>query len=326
MTILIWIVRLTLGLIGLATLGLCGLALGAPFHWILALFGAWDRLIMVFGLVGLAAFWFGKWHIMTLVQAFALLALLFFNLRVPTLYPPSNFTEAEMAGGQTLAWANIHDNRLALKSFALLPEVKQAKAIGLGEVPEYSNLRELFPGIGHPEFVTPSKETWGVETLGCKVERPNGELAVFEGRNFGLKARCEGFTLIVLHLQNPTRGRGEGLRVRNRELATLAEAVKNEPGPVVIMGDFNTTPSAPPFYNLLQTAGLKRVACGGPAVGTWRPIGWSGTKLDRIPGLKVTIDHVLVRDVDVLACKVGSDVGSDHFPLMVTIAPPQSIN
>lgn len=323
LTILIWIVRLGLGFIGLTTLGLCVLALAAPFHWILALVGAWDRLVLVLALLGLGAFWLGKWRIMMIVQACAITALLFLNLRVPTLYVPTRVTEAKANQGLSLVWANIHDNRWALEGLASLPEAKRAKAIGLGEVPAYSNLRELFPSVDHPELTTPSKETWGVETLGCRVEKPTGDLSVYVSRNFGLKARCEGFTLFVLHLQNPTRGRGEGLRVRNLELAILAETVANEPGPVVVMGDFNTTPSALPFYQLLKRAELKRVACSGPVAGTWRPIDWAGTLLDRIPGLKVTIDHILVRDIDVLSCKVGPDVGSDHFPLLLTIGAPK---
>jgi endonuclease/exonuclease/phosphatase (EEP) superfamily protein YafD len=322
LTILAWIVRLALGLVGLATLGLCGLALAAPFHWILALFGAWDRLILVFGLVGLTAFWLGKWRVLAVLQGVAVLALLFFNVRVPTLYPPLSPQQGDATREMVLAWANIHDNRLALKSLSLIPEVKKAKVIGLGEVPAYSNLQALFPSAQHLELASPSKETWGVETLGCRVVRPNGELAVWAGRNFGLKARCDGFTLFVLHLQNPTRGRGQGLTVRNLELQVLAAAVAKEPGPVLVMGDFNTTPSALPFYQLLKTANLKRVACGGPVAGTWRPIDWSGTAFDKIPGLKVTIDHILVRDIEVRACEVGSDVGSDHFPLIVTITEP----
>ncbi len=323
MTILVWIIRLALGMVGLATLGLCGLALAAPFHWILALFGAWDRLIIIFGMVGLGAFWLGKWRVMTVLQGVAVLALLFFNVRVPTVYPPLFQKERDPSREVVLAWANIHDNRLALKSLALLPEVKKAKAVGLGEVPAFSDLQELFPAVDQPETATASKETWGVETLGCRVEKPNGDLSVWEGRNFGLRARCNGFTLFVLHLQNPTRGRGQGLWVRNLELGVLAKTVAKEPGPVLVMGDFNTTPSAWPLYKLLQTANVKRVACGGPVAGTWRPIGWSGTPMDKIPGLKVTIDHILVRDLDVLACKVGPDIGSDHFPLIVTITQPK---
>lgn len=303
-------------------MGLCGLALAAPFHWILALFGAWDRLIIVFGLVGLVAFWLGKWRVMTVLQGVAVLALLFFNVRVPTDYAPLFPAKSDTAREFVLAWANIHDNRSALKRLALLPEVKKAKAIGLGEVPGSSNLRELFPSVEHPELAAPSKETWGVETLGCRVVKPTGDLSVWENRNFGIRARCNGFTLFVLHLQNPTRGRGNGLRLRNLELSILAETVAKEPGPVLVMGDFNTTPSALPFYNLLKTANLQRVACGGLVAGTWRPIDWSGTAMDKIPGLKVTIDHVLVRDLEVQACKVGPDVGSDHFPLIVTITQP----
>ncbi len=323
MTILVWIIRLALGLVGLATLGLCGLALAAPFHWILALFGAWDRLIIIFGMVGLGAFWLGKWRVMTVLQGVAVLALLFFNVRVPTIYPPLFPKERDPSREFVMAWANIHDNRLALKRLALLPELEKVKAIGLGEVPAFSDLQELFPSVDQPETATPSKETWGVETLGCRVEKPNGDLSVWEGRNFGLKARCDGFTLFVLHLQNPTRGRGEGLRVRNLELGVLAKTVAKEPGPVLVMGDFNTTPSAWPLHKLLQTAHVKRVACGGPVAGTWRPIDWRGTRIDKIPGLKVTIDHILVRDLDVQACKVGPDIGSDHFPLIVTITQPK---
>jgi endonuclease/exonuclease/phosphatase (EEP) superfamily protein YafD len=44
--------------------------------------------------------------------------------------------------------------------------------------------------------------------------------------------------------------------------------------------------------------------------------------MDKIPSLRVTIDHILVRDLDVQACHVGPDVGSDHFPLIVTITQP----
>ena len=303
-------------------MGLCSLALAAPFHWILALFGAWDRLIIIFGIVGLGAFWLGKWRVMTVLQGVAVLALLFLNVRVPTDYAPLFPEKSDPSREIVLAWANIHDSHLALKSLALLPEVKKAKAIGLGEVPEFSNLRELFPAVDEPESAIPSKETWGVETLGCRVEKPNGDLSVWQGRNFGLKARCDGFTLFVLHLQNPTRSRGGGLRVRNLELAVLAETVAKEPGPVLVMGDFNTTPSALPFFKLLQTANLKRVSCGGLVAGTWRPIDWSGTTMDQIPGFKVTIDHILVRDLEVQACHVGPDIGSDHFPLIVTITQP----
>ena len=323
MTILVWIIRLALGLVGLASLGLCALALAAPFYWILALFGAWDSLIIVFGIVGFGAFWLGKWRVMTVLQGVAVLVLLFFNMGVPTDYPPLFPKERDPSREFVLAWANIHDNRSALERLALLPEVKKAKAIGLGEVPAFSNLQELFPSVDQSESATLSKETWGVETLGCRVEKPNGDLSVREGRNFGLKARCDGFTLFVLHLQNPTRGRGEGLRIRNLELGVLAKTVAKEPGPVLVMGDFNTTPSALPMYKLLQTANLKRVACGGPLAGTWRPVDWSGTTLDKIPVLKVTIDHVMVRDLDVQACHVGPDIGSDHFPLIVTITQPK---
>lgn len=322
MTLLVWILRLALGIVGLGSMGICGLAIAAPFHWILALFGAWDKLIIALGLSGLVAFWLGRWRAMALLQGVAVLALLFFNLRVPTVYPPLFQKKGDPSREFVLAWANIHDNRVALRNLAMLAEVKKAKAIGLGEVPASSNLQDLFPGIERQDLATPSQETWGVETLGCRLVKPNGEVSVGAGRSFGLKAHCDGFTLFVVHLQNPTRGRGEGLRVRNLELDVLARTVANEPGPVLVMGDFNTTPSALPFYKLLQTAGLKRVACGGTVAGTWRPIDWSGTAFDKIPGLRVTIDHILVRDLDVRACKIGPDVGSDHFPLIVSLNQP----
>lgn len=318
MRFLIAIGRALLGLAGLATFGLSVLALAAPMHWLLALVGAWDRLVLVIGFLGLLALWIARWKVLAVLQGMAVLALLFLNLRVPTELVATRHEAVSPAASQRLVWANVHDNRAALRALASLPEVRAAGVIGLGEVPGESDLAALFPSVTPVGPAQPRSATWGVETLGCRII-PAPELSIRPGRHFGLKAACPGFVLIVLHLQNPTRGRGEGLRQRDLELQALTQAVAQIEGPVVVMGDFNTTPSALPLYHMLRETGLKRVACGGAVAGTWRPIRWARTMMDDIPGLKVTIDHLLVRHVEVAACSVGPDIGSDHFPLIVTL-------
>jgi endonuclease/exonuclease/phosphatase (EEP) superfamily protein YafD len=319
---LIVIGRALLGLAGLATFGLCVLALAAPLHWLLALVGAWDRLVLVIGFLGLLALLVARWKVLAVLQGGAVLALLFLNFRVPTELVATQHGSQSPPALQRLVWANVHDNRAALRALASLPEVRDAGVVGLGEVPGEADLYALFPSVERIGPAAARSPTWGVETLGCRII-PAPELSIRPNRLFGLKAACPRFTLFVLHLQNPTRGRGEGLRQRDLELQTLARAVSRTEGPVVVMGDFNTTPSALPLYHLLHDADLKRVGCGGPVAGTWRPIRWARTAWDAIPGLKVTIDHILVRNVEVAACTVGPDIGSDHFPLIVTLANPR---
>ncbi len=80
----------------------------------------------------------------------------------------------------------------------------------------------------------------------------------------------------------------------------------------VLLGDFNCTPWSPLFRDLLAATGLRDSARGFDLSPTWASR-W-------LPfGLK--IDHVLVGSaIAVASHRVGGDVGSDHYPVVVDLA------
>lgn len=100
-------------------------------------------------------------------------------------------------------------------------------------------------------------------------------------------------------------------RSRDEALARLAERVRSDALPVVILGDLNLSPDSPVFARLLATSGL-RDALQGPR---WRPTWMAG-----FWPLALRIDHVLVNeDLCVEGTAVGGTIGSDHRPVSVRL-------
>lgn len=117
---------------------------------------------------------------------------------------------------------------------------------------------------------------------------------------------CVGFVGI-----HPPPPMSAGLAAqRNAVFRALPGALR--PGPVVVAGDFNCTPWSPFFADLLAATRLRDSAFG---FGVWPT--WHSTLLP----LGISIDHVLVSDGLVIRNhRVGGDVGSDHFPVIVDLA------
>ena len=113
-------------------------------------------------------------------------------------------------------------------------------------------------------------------------------------------------------------------RSRDDALRRVAEIVRTEELPVVVLGDLNLSPDAPAFGRLLGDSGLHDVMHGPDWRPTWQADFWP---------LALRIDHVLVNgDLCVDHAEVGAAIGSDHRPVIarlllrpraVTAAPPE---
>jgi endonuclease/exonuclease/phosphatase (EEP) superfamily protein YafD len=115
------------------------------------------------------------------------------------------------------------------------------------------------------------------------------------------------FTLIGAHPRAPILP--ERARLRNRQIEALQRFVASNPGPIVLMGDLNNTPWSPIFEHFLHTTGLRDTREGYGLSPTWPAL---------FPLLWIPIDHVLVSpEVAVHNRRVGSYVGSDHFPVLI---------
>lgn len=99
---------------------------------------------------------------------------------------------------------------------------------------------------------------------------------------------------------------------RNQIFNLLATHIRQEVGPLLVVGDFNATSWSPNFSQLVQDAQLNdaRVANGlQPSWPTFLP------SFMRIP-----IDHVLVNDgVQVINRQTLPNIGSDHLPVLIEI-------
>lgn len=96
-----------------------------------------------------------------------------------------------------------------------------------------------------------------------------------------------------------------------RQIAAWSKS-KTRSGPVVVLGDLNTTSFGQAFRALLTESGLRDASRGRRFTWSWPSSFWP---------FAITIDHCLVSDdIEVIDRRIGPNVGSDHYPLIVDIA------
>lgn len=97
---------------------------------------------------------------------------------------------------------------------------------------------------------------------------------------------------------------------RNEQLVSLSKLAGKVEGPRLLLGDLNVTPWSPRFADVLQGSKLRDSRSGFGIQPTW-PTG-------ELVMLRMPIDHVLVsKEVHIHDRRVGSNVGSDHYPVIV---------
>jgi endonuclease/exonuclease/phosphatase (EEP) superfamily protein YafD len=117
--------------------------------------------------------------------------------------------------------------------------------------------------------------------------------------------------VVAVHPTSPSPTEAVDTRERDLELGRIADAIEGLAGPVIVAGDFNTSPWSPRFRDLVAATGLRDAALGQGWIGTWPAWFW--------PAL-VPIDHVLVGGpVAVASLRRGPPTGSDHYPLVVDL-------
>ena len=121
------------------------------------------------------------------------------------------------------------------------------------------------------------------------------------------KFKGKPFTLFGAHLIAPI---GNVLsKVRNNEIAVLTQQIQAISQPTVLLGDLNVTPWSPFFKDLIQKTGLKETRKGRGIYPTWPT---------RHVSMQIPIDHSLTSSgIIVHSFRLGPDVGSDHFPLVL---------
>jgi endonuclease/exonuclease/phosphatase (EEP) superfamily protein YafD len=118
-------------------------------------------------------------------------------------------------------------------------------------------------------------------------------------------------SVVGTHLSWPLGG--DNVRLRNSELDSLARLARDHEGPLVVVGDLNITPFSPVFQRTLREGGLRRCVPDAGLSPTWPA---------QFPPLFIQIDHCLATsDVRAANFRVGPYLGSDHYPIVIDVAP-----
>nr|WP_255714518.1 endonuclease/exonuclease/phosphatase family protein [Pelagibacterium xiamenense] len=107
------------------------------------------------------------------------------------------------------------------------------------------------------------------------------------------------------------------------QFETLAQALSTVQPPVLLVGDFNSTPWSYALRNFIAASGLTRHTYNIPTfpqlwyyLRDWRPA----------PAI-LPIDHVMTRgEIAIHAIATGAPAGSDHKPLLVTFSVGAPVN
>jgi len=96
--------------------------------------------------------------------------------------------------------------------------------------------------------------------------------------------------------------------LRNEQLDRIADCIKGR-SPLLLLGDLNVTPWSPYFQRFIEQSGLHDSANGFGFQPSW-PTHFSL--------LGIPIDHCLhSREIYITNRRVGPNVGSDHFPVII---------
>jgi len=142
-----------------------------------------------------------------------------------------------------------------------------------------------------------------------KVAPPTGA----HPRRYGVRGELvfggQRMLLIAVHPPAPyTRKRWS---LRNQELQRLADDVQTSQIPVVVAGDFNSTPWSGYFQRLIETAKLEDSETGHGIQSSWCTM---------MPLPLIPIDHcVYTKQLAVINRRTGPNVGSDHLPVIIQL-------
>jgi endonuclease/exonuclease/phosphatase (EEP) superfamily protein YafD len=238
---------------------------------------------------------------------------------VPLLVPPS---VAEPAGEDIgIISLNLYYRNKQYSTVRDYLAGSRADVLVLSELtPEWT--RELHPVTGsYPYWMSVDRRSpWGLGVFSRYplLDARVTDLGVRGSVNVIATVALPGgnVQLVGVHLVSPP-GPGRAA-LRNRQLAELASLLGPPvaPGvapkmPRILIGDMNVTPFSPYFTNFLAQTGMEDERRAHGPNGTWPT--WM------LP-LQIAIDHCIADPgLDVTRVARGPDVGSDHYPLEVTL-------
>jgi endonuclease/exonuclease/phosphatase (EEP) superfamily protein YafD len=285
----------------------------ARLSWFLELFSHYRAHYVLCAALALALFAIGrKWGwavlaaVLLAVNALPVLPLYYGREELPAKALPLR-----------LLFANLHYGSVRSDRFLDLISARDPDVVLLAELTE-GLLRELAPlRHDYPVMsVAPREGPLGLAFF-SRVACPASHMMRFEGcemLTFVGRLQLDGRDVLLVGAHTLPPLGPAWARERDTQFAAMADLVRVESGPVIVLGDLNCTPYSPYFRRLLQDAGLQDGRRGFGAKATWPAI---------LGPLGLPIDQCLVGGgVVVTDFQVGPDIGSDHRPIIIDVVIP----
>jgi endonuclease/exonuclease/phosphatase (EEP) superfamily protein YafD len=212
-----------------------------------------------------------------------------------------------------IATFNLQGGRGDLDAFAHFAEEHDVQVVVLQELTFEAAFRARALDARYPYSVV-SNPAW-VAILSTDPLAEVGSYNVFgqtEQRRIWQATLTEPFAarLIFFHAQN---SRSELLNtMRLDQYEVVEQVLAADDAPAIVAGDMNATVLDRAFAAMLRATGLRSAIEGTRDSPSWPSgLGWFG----------IRIDHVLERGYQVCDVTIGPDLGSDHRPVAVELAP-----
>jgi endonuclease/exonuclease/phosphatase (EEP) superfamily protein YafD len=116
-------------------------------------------------------------------------------------------------------------------------------------------------------------------------------------------------TLVATHPLPPLKP--DYFQYRNQHMVDMANFVKQQKNPTIVMGDLNMSMWSPYYRDFIRSTGMKNTRQGYGIQPSW-PVD--------APLLQIPIDHCLIsKEISVRNNRIGKDIGSDHHPLIADL-------
>lgn len=183
-----------------------------------------------------------------------------------------------------------------------------------------SELDKIYPySIKHPRA-----DNFGV-ALYSKVPFKTSEIKYFGHFEIPLivctiEKHNKKLKIIGIHTTPP--GKQDYFINRNEMLSELADFVKNDPMPIIIIGDLNTTMYSPSYKKFIKQSKLINARKNFGIIPSWSPKtrDINGITFDKLMRFAmIPIDHALHNaKVKITSFKTSKSIGSDHLPIEVS--------
>jgi len=285
----------------------------ARLNWRFDLISHFQEPALALTLLGLvAALWFRTKNFAAL-----LLALSIYQILPLTAVWRPNPVPASTATGKParILMVNVHDINDRYDLLSALIRREAPDIVGLVEV-----TTEWVEGLNQTgvtrDYPYRRALPFGARGLAIWFKSRPVEFRPFEVLTpYGNPVYCARFqlddrlcSLWLVHPPNPLRDH----ELSSDEILALGRRIGKEPGTRLAIGDFNRTDGSPFFHDFIRLSGLRDSRIGFGRQGSW-PSGFP---------YRIAIDHAFVsEDLCVISRRLGPDVGSDHRPLLLEIAP-----